>query len=46
LIKNNRKLHHEQPGWQVQADVVVIGSGVAGLSAAISARKKTFLFCF
>lgn len=40
MIKIIEKLHHEQPGWQVQADVVVIGSGVAGLSAAISARKK------
>jgi L-aspartate oxidase len=40
LIKVIEKLHHAQPGWQVQADVVVIGSGVAGLSAAINARKK------
>jgi L-aspartate oxidase len=40
LIKVIEKLHHAEPGWQVQADVVVIGSGVAGLSAAINARKK------
>lgn len=40
MIKVIEKLHHAQPGWQVQADVVVIGSGVAGLSAAINARKK------
>jgi L-aspartate oxidase len=40
LLKIIEKLHHAKPGWQVQADVVVIGSGIAGLSAAISARKK------
>ncbi len=40
MIKVIEKLHHAEPGWQVQADVVVIGSGVAGLSAAINARKK------
>lgn len=39
MIKVIEKLHHADPGWQVQADVVVIGSGVAGLSAAINARK-------
>jgi L-aspartate oxidase len=28
------------PGWSVTTDVVVIGSGVAGLTAAIQARKS------
>ncbi len=40
MLKIIEKLNHAKPGWQVQADVVVIGSGVAGLSAAISARKQ------
>ncbi len=40
MIKVIEKLHHATPGWTVQADVVVIGSGVAGLSSAINARKK------
>ena len=40
MINIVEKLHHASPGWTVQADVVVIGSGVAGLSSAINARKK------
>ena len=40
MIKIVEKLHHAAPGWTVQADVVVIGSGVAGLSSAINARKN------
>ncbi len=34
-----RWLTSDPPGWQIEADVIVIGSGVAGLSAAIHARR-------
>ncbi|WP_298323045.1 L-aspartate oxidase [Haloactinopolyspora sp.] len=34
-----RQLPAEQPGWTVSADVVVVGSGIAGLTAALEARK-------
>ncbi len=34
-----RWLTSDSPGWQITADVIVIGSGVAGLSAAIHARR-------
>jgi L-aspartate oxidase len=33
-----RRLAAAEPGWTVSADVVVIGSGIAGLSAALHAR--------
>lgn len=29
------RLHAPAPGWSVAADVVVVGSGVAGLTAAL-----------
>ncbi|MDQ2709372.1 MAG: FAD-dependent oxidoreductase, partial [Actinomycetota bacterium] len=29
----------EVPRWEVAADLVVVGSGVAGLTAAVSARE-------
>ncbi|KOG86283.1 hypothetical protein ADK38_31930, partial [Streptomyces varsoviensis] len=29
------RLHAPAPGWALEADVVVIGSGVAGLTAAL-----------
>ncbi|MBM7092060.1 L-aspartate oxidase [Streptomyces sp. S12] len=29
------RLHAPEPGWSVEADVVVVGSGVAGLTAAL-----------
>ena len=32
------KLFTGKPGWTVRADVIVIGSGVAGLTAALNAR--------
>ena len=38
-IRIPRWLTSDSPGWQVEADVIVIGSGVAGLSAAIHARR-------
>jgi len=34
-----RWLTSDSPGWQIKADVIVIGSGVAGLSAALHARR-------
>jgi L-aspartate oxidase len=33
-----RRLRAPDPGWQIAADVVIVGSGVAGLSAALHAR--------
>ncbi len=38
-IHIQRWLTSDSPGWQIEADVIVIGSGVAGLSAAIHARR-------
>ena len=32
------RLRAPQPGWTAQADVVVIGSGVAGLTTALQIR--------
>lgn len=29
------------PGWEVEADVVVVGSGIAGLTTALRARETT-----
>ena len=29
------------PGWSTQADVVVVGSGIAGLTTALAARRTT-----
>ncbi|HEX2361336.1 MAG TPA: L-aspartate oxidase [Jiangellaceae bacterium] len=34
-----RRLSAPQPGWTAQADVVVVGSGIAGLTTALAARK-------
>ena len=35
-----RRLVAPEPGWFTEADVVVVGSGVAGLSAALELRSK------
>ena len=35
-----QKLHAANPGWTINADVIVIGSGIAGLTAALTARRK------
>lgn len=35
-----QKLHAADPGWTINADVIVIGSGIAGLTAALTARRK------
>lgn len=35
-----QKLHAAEPGWIINADVIVIGSGIAGLTAALTARRK------
>ena len=34
-----RRLAAPAPGWTTQADVVVVGSGIAGLTVALEARK-------
>ena len=34
-----------EPGWSIDADVIVVGSGVAGLSAALHARKSGYRVC-
>ncbi len=38
-VRVARQLPTEPPGWTVAADVVVVGSGIAGLTAALEARK-------
>ncbi|WP_203433680.1 L-aspartate oxidase [Jiangella asiatica] len=38
-VRIARRLRTEAPGWTVSADVVVVGSGIAGLTAALEARK-------
>ena len=35
-----QKLSSANPGWTINADVIVIGSGIAGLTAALTAREK------
>ncbi|HWS58723.1 MAG TPA: L-aspartate oxidase [Actinotalea sp.] len=35
-----RRLAAPEPGWTVRADVVVVGSGIAGLSAALRLRTR------
>ena len=35
-----QRLNSADPGWKINADVIVIGSGIAGLTAALSARDK------
>ena len=34
------KLLAGKPGWTVEADVIVIGSGVAGLTTALNLRSS------
>ncbi len=33
------RLVAEEPGWSLTADIIVVGSGIAGLTAALQARK-------
>jgi len=33
------KLFAGKPGWSTQADVIVIGSGVAGLTTALNEQE-------
>jgi len=35
-----RRLAAPEPGWTVEADAIVVGSGVAGLTAALELRTK------
>lgn len=35
-----QRLNSTEPGWTINSDVIVIGSGIAGLTAALSARAK------
>ena len=39
-IEMIQKLSSANPGWTINADVIVIGSGIAGLTAALTAREK------
>ena len=34
------RLRAPQPGWTAQADVIVVGSGIAGLTAALRLRQR------
>lgn len=36
----SRRLSTPEPGWTTQADVIVVGSGVAGLTAALKLRTQ------
>ena len=38
-IEGVARLRADSPGWTARADVIVIGSGVAGLTTAINARQ-------
>ncbi|MBU6213992.1 MAG: L-aspartate oxidase [Actinomycetales bacterium] len=40
-----RRLLAPPPGWTITADVIVVGSGVAGLSAALHARRSGHRVC-
>jgi L-aspartate oxidase len=35
-----RRLGADEPGWTRRADIVVVGSGIAGLTAALHARRS------
>ncbi len=39
-VRVARRLSAPEPGWTVEADVVVVGSGVAGLTAALRLREQ------
>jgi len=39
-VRLARKLTGPEPGWTVSADVVVVGSGIAGLTAALELRSR------
>jgi L-aspartate oxidase len=41
-VRLPRRLAAPAPGWTLQTDVVVVGSGVAGLSAALHARAAGY----
>jgi len=34
------RLRAPEPGWVIAADVIVVGSGIAGLTAALHLRKR------
>lgn len=40
-----RRLLAPPAGWTITADVIVVGSGVAGLSAALHARRSGYRVC-
>jgi L-aspartate oxidase len=35
------RLSAPEPGWSTEADVIVVGSGIAGLTTALTARRTT-----
>jgi len=40
-----RRLAAPPAGWSIDADVIIVGSGVAGLSAALHARRSGYRVC-
>lgn len=39
-VRLSRRLAAPEPGWTVEADAVVVGSGIAGLTAALELRSR------
>ena len=40
MIQLPVQLAAAQPGWTVRADVIVVGSGIAGLATALHLRRS------
>ncbi len=40
VVRLSRRLAAPEPGWTLEVDAVVIGSGIAGLTAALELRSK------